>query len=323
MKPTWFNFITSFIILLLFATCKSKEENTLFLLQGNWAFDFTSARTVRDISGSNYRDNCGFTFNGNMCELPCSFRSFDTLQNCFQPGYKTKFRILGDTLKIWNELTNDWNPYLIEFISKDSLVIDFPDQDLAKISYVRPKENEVIFNEIIMINILSDNSGKSSCSDEILYLNKSGVFFKSTVKELMSYPKIRNEDFLQISSSEVDKLFESFRYYDIKASSDLFIQSRGTVDPLRRCFSFYKDGEIIKKVYIQDESGPDELLWGYHRIERFDPLNVKNKSITHKNDLNRIKEEIKINFLEGVKSLKLPRFYGKTIEELESYLDGI
>ena len=101
------------------------------------------------------------------------------------------------------------------------------------------------------------------------------------------------------------------------------MQSRGTADPLRRCFSFYKDGEIIKGVYIQDESGPDELLWGYHRIERFDPLNAKSKSITNKDDFNRIKEEIKINFLAGVKSLKLPRFYGKTIEELESYLDGI
>ena len=202
------------ILILLFTACKPKDKVKVNfeLLQGSWVFDFKSARTVGDISGSNYRDNCGFTFNRDMCELPCSFRSFDTLQNCFQPGYKTKFEILEDTLKIWNELTNDWNPYLIEFISEDSLVINYPNEDLAKISYVRPKENKVTFNEIIMINVLSNNSGKTSCSDEILYLNKSGVFLKSTVDKVMSSPKIRNEDFLQISSSEVDKIFESFIY---------------------------------------------------------------------------------------------------------------
>ncbi len=262
-------------LILLFTACRPREKEISELLQGRWAFDFKSARTVGNTSGSNYRDNCGFTFNGDMCELPCSFRSFDTLQNCFQSGYQTKFKILGDTLKIWNRLTNAWNPYLIEFVSKDSMVINFPNEDLAKISYVRPKMEEVIFNEILMINVLSNNSGESSCSDEIIYLNRSGVFFKSTVEKLMSSPKIRNDDFLQINPSEVGKIFDSFRYYDIKSSSDIFIQFRGTVDPLRRCFSFYKNGEVIKKAYIQDESGPDELLWGYHKMEGFDPINIK------------------------------------------------
>ena len=139
----------------------------------------------------------------------------------------------------------------------------------------------------------------------------------------MSSPKIRNEEFLQISPSEMDDLFESFRYYNIKTSSDLFIQPRGDADAIRRFFSFYKDGEIIKKVEIENESGPDELIWGYHKIEGFDQLSIKSKAVTNKNDLKRIKEEIKINLLEGVKSLEFSRFYGKTIEELESYLDGI
>lgn len=251
-----FVLVVSLFIIIFVASCTfDKNDETINNIQGNWVFDTSSLPNIG--SGrliSKIRDNCGFEFFTDSCNMKCAFYRKNESNICegMTEGVLTKFDIKNDSLRIWDFERKSWHSYLIRNLTKDSLVL-FDQNMQYDIKYVRPSNSKNSSFDGIIISKLFLGGGYE-CIDESFYFDKHGYFYykNSKDKALIHW----------VNQFTVDSLFLGFSHLDINSLAYEYIGG-GTGASVHYSVSFIKDGKVIKRVIDHQNTGPDELLQAY------------------------------------------------------------
>lgn len=251
-----FVFIFSVFIGILIVSCTfSKKQESIINIQGSWIFDTSTLPSIG--SGrliSKIRDNCGFEFHNDSCNLKCAFYRKNESNVCdgMTTGFITNFDIKKDSLRIWDIYGKSWHTYLIKKLTKDSLVL-FDQNMQYDIKYIRPsipKNN--VFDGIIISKLFL--GGGYECVNESFYFDRQGYFYyKNSHDKLLVY---------RLNQKITNNVFDRYGYLDVNSLKDEYIGG-GTGASVHYSIAFIKNGTVIKRVIDHQNTGPDELLQGY------------------------------------------------------------
>lgn len=280
-----FVFVFSAFIGMLVVSCtfnKKGESDSIRYIQGKWVFDVS---TLPDIGSgrtiSKIRDNCGFEFYKDSCNMRCAFYRKRESNVCegMTTGFMTNFDIKDDSLRIWDVEGRSWHKYLIKKITKDSLVL-FDDNMQYDIKYTRPSKSKNDFFDGIIISKLFIGDGYE-CVDESFYFDKAGHFYyQNSIDESFVY---------QYNQKVVDRVFQGYDHLDLSFLKDEYIGG-GTGASVHYSISFIKNGSVIKRVIDHQNTGPDELLQGYTRMIN-DLMKLKGEKVNVNHNILKLVEE--------------------------------
>lgn len=251
-----FALVFSMVIIILIVSCTfNKKDEAVKNIQGSWVFDASSLPNIgSDRLISKIRDNCGFEFYNDSCNMKCAFYKKNEFNVCdgMKKGFFTKFDIKSDSLRIWDFEKRSWHTYLIRNLTKDSLVL-FDENMQYDIKYVRPSNsNNSSFDGIIISKLFL--GGGYECIDESFYFDKHGYFYYKNRKD----KALTNH----VNQHTVDSLFLGLSRLDINSLANEYIGG-GTGASVHYSISFIKNDQVIKRVIDNQNTGPDELLEGY------------------------------------------------------------
>ncbi len=135
-----------FIGMLIVSCTGNNERQSIENIQGSWVFD---TATLPDIGSgrviSKIRDNCGFEFRMDSCNMSCAFYRESESNVCdgMTTGFRTNFDIKTDSLRIWDVERKSWHIYLIKNLTKDSLIL-FDQNMNYDVAYCRPSSSKII-----------------------------------------------------------------------------------------------------------------------------------------------------------------------------------
>ncbi|MVZ65368.1 hypothetical protein GQF61_05835 [Sphingobacterium sp. DK4209] len=275
MKIYLMFYVLNACIILSLSSCKSEETGYSGEdLQGVWAIEMDKENILRKVSRTDHRlyskryfydqtSNAirGFRFYGDSCDYKGGFFDNTNIDNGLPLplGSNTVYRIVGDTLKIWDLGESEWKKTLINRLTHDTLVLRAVGDDrLFKYRKIK-KNSQTIenFDEIILATISPDY-----LSDEFYYLDKQGAYiyqkFDLRGLDTLRYPMYR----YRLKSSQLETIRRNFDYVDLDSLKEEYI-SFHSGDRTYFFLFFIKNGKITK--VIKDDSGvsPDELQWGY------------------------------------------------------------
>ncbi|UIR57984.1 hypothetical protein LZQ00_09235 [Sphingobacterium sp. SRCM116780] len=245
------------ICIFVFSCGFDKKDYRINNIQGKWVLDNSDLPIIESNRViSKIRDNCGFQFDKEVCHMNCSFyrKEKSNVYTGMKTGYSTPFKINNDSLKIWDTEKKEWHLYLVEKLTKDSLIL-FDYNMQYNLKYIRPitfNENESLYNQIIISKIfLGDRDERV---DELFYIDRDDYFYyKNSRNEVASY---------KLDNKIVTSFFSNFRYLDLNKIKNEYIGG-GTGSSVHYSISFLKNNKVIKRVIDHQNTGPDELLMGY------------------------------------------------------------
>lgn len=303
-------------ILLLFTFgCKPGQERPDYdkLILGEWVENdrwFRAGDTVSILPGT---DNCGFRFGTEVCYLPCGFRDEKRYRNNkfldLFAGYASPYRIEEDTLSIWDRFEERWRAYVINRLDQDSLFIEdywqHREGDKWIWKYARPQVQEDIeFDEIVIVRFFVSEYEKEP--DEIFYLDKDGYYGRLRVNSYNDF-KNKTPNVWKLKDDRVDALFGNFKNLNIKSLTDRYVHFISG-SSVHRIVSFYKEGQLVRRVEIQNGRGPDQLIWGFLPLENINYRLWDSDRLDEGDDFQHLFERIRKEYIAGGKYLSFSSF---------------
>ena len=173
-------------------------------------------------------------------------------------GTETKFKIEGDSLKIFNLIDSTWERMKVLNISPDTLVLQYRDNTVAKYAKKNyQSDNNLFFDEIIV----SSSGCLGFCPINNIIINQSGqaIYFgeKYNTKDgLYAFP---------LTKDEYTQIVSNFKKADIKKLNDSY--EAAWTDDVQTTLTFLKDGKIIKNIRDYGNAAPVELYWAYMPVK--------------------------------------------------------
>lgn len=186
-------------------------------------------------------------------------------------GTRTKYKIEGDSLKIFNLTDSTWEGMKLLNISPDTLVLQYPDKTLAK--YVKQNyqnNSDLQFDEIAV----SSSGCLGSCPSNNIIINQSGE--ASYFGE--NYNTKNGLYTFSLTKDEYSQILSNFKKADVKKLNEKY--EAGWTDDQAITLSFLKDGKIVKSVRDYGNIAPPELYWTYmpvtymYQLKRLDTLST-------------------------------------------------
>jgi len=254
------------------STLAYKKED----LQGVWMIDFDSyVPSISKSTGKYPRGyDLGFELIGDsICHYQYGFyRYIDSLKedcNLEYLGNKTRYKVLQDTLMIWNLATISWDSYHIKNLTSDTLKLYDPLYYKrghgfdSVITFVRKSSiQHQDFDAVLVTRMIF--SDPSHCPDRFVYMRADGkmMFWKKSFDEAHQVNRIHDFASLSIDPKNKDSLLNNFNYMDLDSIQSEYKSLWVGYNKIHTIV-FLKNGKVVKTVLDIDETSPDELKWGY------------------------------------------------------------
>lgn len=259
-----------FLSLVILLSCKS-EKQKLFEkdILGEWNFakyielqKQDNKQIIEEPPSPFFRNEGGFVFNedGTLID-EAGFFDLDEgksreEQRMLYKGDSTNYKIVDDSLKIFNPIKKCWNKYKIISISKDTLTLKKNEGYYLK--YYKPNYKlnlEETFDKII----ISSSGCYGTCPIMNIEFNKNGKVFYLGEK----YNTVNGFYTSNISKSEYESIENSFKKADINELEDSY--SAPFTDGNTITISFIRNNKIIKTISDYGSEGPSKLIFAYRK----------------------------------------------------------
>lgn len=198
-------------------------------------------------------------FPNNTCENKFGFyKKFDhDRTKIYYLGNRTRYKIDGNKLKIFDLSGNKWYIQKIVSITEDTLTVQVRDSVFSK--FVRAKY-KIDPNENYDKIIVSTSGCMGPCPQLDISIEKNGdvLFFGkfNTTVQGMFYSKITAEDYSNIE--------ENFKKADLKNIRNNY--EANLTDDETITVTFIKNQKIIKSITDNGRQSPPMLIWAYTSI---------------------------------------------------------
>jgi Domain of unknown function (DUF6438) len=295
------NFMTTlklliFIFCVALLSCKNDQQNPYSnLLLGDWTY--IENDSLKDASPFNRNIIEGYSFlDKGICNKKIGyFKKIKTkipgmenaigdrteqTTNCFL-GTETKYKIEGDSLKIFNLTDSIWEGRKILRLSNDTLCLQLSNH--AIVNFAKSKyqiDTTVLFDELVV----STSGCFGTCPINNTIINQSG--------EVIDYGENYNsQDGLytfSLTKDQYNKVSLNFKKVDIKNLKDEY--EAGWTDDEEITLTFLKEGKIIKNIRDYGKVGPAELYWAYTPVRNMYQLNKLDSLQVNKSPLSQPKD---------------------------------
>jgi hypothetical protein len=240
------------------------------LILGNWKCTEVIPNKLHNINKD------GFTFyKDSICDYMPGYVSKETSADSWNDhkkflGTKTKYRLLGNQLGIFNKSKNDWQSFRIKSISekKMALVSD------EGIEYVFSRIKNIKVEDVSYDQIILSASGCfGSCPSNMISVKESGEVvycgIKYNSKNGLYSARVDKKNFKEIkntfSRTPVSTLKEEY-IMPVKDTEEITV-------------TFIKDGKIVKTIRDNYRLVPHEFYWAYSSL-RYLYQNLKTDTIS-------------------------------------------
>lgn len=272
---------------LIFFSCHHQPPNPyLHLIVGDWTCIKQNRLpdSTDNFSYPNFRQGYSFLPSG-VCQNKLGFfkdviTKISGLENAYGPrsektttyflGTQTEYKIVNDSLKIFNLTDSTWEVYKILKISSDSLILQKKNNSVVKFI----KSNYSIKKDISFDEIVVSSSGcYGTCPISNTLINKLG-------KVTYYGENYNNQNGLytfSLPKKDYDQIISNFKNADINNLKDKY-QATWTDDE-EITVTFFKDKKIIKTISDYGHVAPTELYWAYTPVRylyQFAKLDTEN-----------------------------------------------
>ncbi len=174
----------------------------------------------------------------------------------FYKGDSTNYKIIDDSLKIFNPIEKSWNRYKIISISKDTLTLQKNKDYYLK--YYKPtyKLNP---NETFDKIIVSSSGCYGTCAIMSIEFNKNGDVLYLGEK----YNTVNGYYTSKIPKSEFKSIEKSFKKVNINRLDNIY--SANFTDGNTITVSFVRNNKIIKTISDYGSQAPSKLIFAYRK----------------------------------------------------------
>ncbi|MEI5984362.1 hypothetical protein VJ786_05530 [Sphingobacterium sp. PU5-4] len=266
------------IALLVLMSCHQKKKGfSSEDIQGRWAIDMVFENHSLDRVMENSPHDVyptrnlfgvfsnGFYFYGDSCNYKPGFFDRNNSDNGIPMliGSKTKFKINGDTLKVWDIANLDWQMLLIKGLDEKSLMLQTIGikDEVFKYKKVEKVSNSIrSFDKVIVVSITPED-----LSDELYTLDNDGnyLYQKFEIREIDEIPGSFYQSKLKVNLLE--SIIDGFDFIDLDSLQEEYLSAKMGGNTTNFVF-FIKNGEISKVIEDHDNVSPDELQWGYNAV---------------------------------------------------------
>ena len=249
----------SFIISVLLFSCGSKTCDYEKFIQGDWEIIPFIDTMLHDGERTppplpRYVGDLGFYFGENgICENKVGYFDYTEIDDVGRRlflGTETRYKIVQNTLQIFDLEENDWQIFEIQKITNDSLILLYEDKFPVKFIKRHYKiDPETSFDKIIV----STYGCYGTCPISDIIISKTGdvVFYerKYTTATGAFKSRIKKEDF-----AKIEKNFKKAEYQNLENS-----YSNNASDLMAISVTFIKDDKIIKSIIDYGAASPTEF----------------------------------------------------------------
>lgn len=263
MTKFYFCIILSFLLF----SCSSNTADTEKLILGDWEILPVNNRNI--VSGElilpppppNNAGNLGYYFAKNgICENKVGYFDYvetDGVGERIFLGTETKYKIVDNTLQIFDLAENKWQVSQIQKMSKDSLILLDENNYMATfIKRIYKIDSESSFDKIVVST--SGCYGRCPVSDIIISKTGDVLFFGKRFTKHQGYlkAKIRSENFVKI-----ERDFKKADYQNLENNYSLY-----AYDLMEISVTFIKDNKIVKSIIDYGGASPTELKWALYPL---------------------------------------------------------
>lgn len=254
------------LIILGFISCDTRKRDkvNLSFLVGDWK---SAVELKRDLHTKKIKwqdiGNRGDTYSfysDSTCDNRYGF--YKTVSNAVQEDYifflgnKTKYRLEGDSLKIYNPLDSIWDSRVIYSLTSDSLIFKFTDSTFErfyKVKYVISKEK--FFDQVF----ISSSGCYGCCPANNVIINRAGILIFDGIAN-----NSKNGIFTaRISESQFNEVETNFKKVNFERLKNHY--KSGWTDQDEVIVTFVKDGKIFRTISDYGQASPTEFFWAYEK----------------------------------------------------------
>jgi len=254
-------------LLFLFISCEKKINNDReSLILGDWIFEKESPKRK-----NYFYSDFGYSFEKNgSCETKPGYyhekrKTEKEERKTVFLGTKTKYKIAGDSLYIFNLLSRKWDPSKIVFVDSKNLKISSDKNIILEFKKIEDKENEEAnFDKII----ISKSPCFGTCPINDIEINKNGdVYYYGEDYNLKNgYFKTK------IKTSEFAKIQNDFKKTNFLELKDAY--KANWTDDQEVSITFVNDHKIIKTISDYGRQSPKlfritayPITWMYQNLK--------------------------------------------------------
>lgn len=242
--------IILFSMLLIYTSPRCQEVNNSRLIIGEW-----KTKKTKD-EYEIYSTNHGYQFLPNgKCEYKPGF--WKKGKHNYSPytflGTSTRYKLRGNTLRVYNPSKHNWKKATIEFHSNDTLLLEYRDGSMDyyyRMNYSTKKTE--LYDEIIV----SGSGCFGNCPIDNTYLKKDGTVLYYNEEY---YPFILYQ--LKLDSAALSKINLQFVKANIEGMKTYY--TKDVTDDETITVTFLKNGKIVKSILDYANSAPEEFYWAY------------------------------------------------------------
>ncbi|POS00801.1 hypothetical protein Q361_1211 [Flavobacterium croceum DSM 17960] len=261
------NYKYIFLLLLTLISCEKKPtKNYENIILGDWIFE----KEIPKIENHFYTD-FGYSFdkNGNCESKPGYFETKDKTEKEERKtifyGTKTKYKIEGDSLYIFNLVSKKWNASKIIEINSKTLKLKSNKEVVLEFSKLNFKVNEKVdFDKII----ISKSPCFGSCPINDIEINKNGeiYYYGAFYNSQNGYFKSK------IKASEFNEIEKSLKKVNFSNLKDNY--TANWTDDQEVSVTFVKNNKILKSITDYGRQSPksfriniEPLTYLYQKIK--------------------------------------------------------
>lgn len=280
------NYKFIFLLLLILISCEKKPtKNYEIIILGDWIFENENPKIE-----NHFYSDFGYSFykKGNCVSKPGYFKTKEKTEKEERKtifyGTNTKYKIVDDSLYIFNLVSKKWDACKIVVINSNTLKLNFDNKGGLEFSKLNYKENEKEdFDKII----ISKSPCFGSCPINDIEINKNGeIYYYGT------HYNSKNGYFKsQINLNEFNDIEKSFKKVNFLNLKDNY--SANWTDDQEVNVTFVKDNKIIKSISDYGRQSPkyfriniEPLTYLYQKLKL-----VENKTIKEFQNINYFRFE--------------------------------
>jgi hypothetical protein len=282
-----------FIFCVTLLSCKNEQPNPYSnLLVGDWTYIENDSLKDALVFSRNIKEGYSF-FDKGICNKKKGYfkkikNKIPGLENAIGDrteqtttyflGTETKYKIEGDSLKIFNLTDSIWEASKITRLSNDTLSLQSSNHAIANFTKAKYKiDTSVVFDELVV----STSGCLGACPISTTIINQSG-------QAIYYGEEYNNQDGLytfSLAKDQYNQVISSFRKADIRNLKDNY--DADWTDDEEITLTFLKEGKIIKKIRDYGEVGPTELYWAYmpirymYQLNKLDTLKVNQSLLSN------------------------------------------
>jgi hypothetical protein len=269
------NYQYIFLLLLTLISCEKKPtKNYENIILGDWIFENENPK----IENRFYSD-FGYSFDkkGNCESKPGYFETKDKTEKeerkTIFHGTKTKYKIVDDSLYIFNLNSKKWDASKIVGVNSKTLKLKFDKENVLQFSKLNFKENE---NENFDKIIISKSPCFGSCPINDIEINENGeiYYYGAHYNSKNGYFKSK------INSNEFNEIKESLKKTNYLNLEDKY--SANWTDDQEVSVTFVKDNKIIKTITDYGRQSPklfriniEPLTYLYQKLKLLENKTIK------------------------------------------------